>query len=123
MLSFAFQMKQKNLISFLLTGLFLLNLFTAHAVGFIGLVSGEKMSLVNPFCKKANPAHTNGHSDQIDYAVAHTIAIPAICTTVFDFKNPTFSIHFSEDNFKEYIFHDSLHSHLFSNRHYNPPQA
>jgi len=116
-------MKQKNLLAFLLTGLFLINLFAIPSIGILGLLSGEKMSVVNPFCKKLNHPSNSTETDMIDYAVAQTIGIPAICTTAFDFKNPTFTIHFSEDNFKEYIFKDSLHSHLFSDSFYIPPRV
>ena len=116
-------MKQKNHIAFLLTGLFLMNLFVLHSGGLIGLLSGEKIAVVNPFCKKSKFVKTSGDSAMIDYSVAQSLEIPAVCTTVIDFKNPSFSVVLAEDNFKNYIFNERPYSKLFSERYYIPPRV
>ena len=116
-------MKQKNLIAFLLTGLFLMNLFVLHSGGLMGLLSGEKVTVVNPFCKKSKFSNKNGDSATIDYSEAQSIEIPAVCTTVIDFKNPVFSVIPVEDNFKIYVFNERPYSKLFSERYYIPPRV
>jgi len=116
-------MKQKNLIAFLLTGLFLVNLFVAHSGNLLGLLSGEKITVVNPFCKKLKASNTNGDSATIDYASIQALQIPVICTTAIDLMNPSFSLILAEDNFKNYIFNDELYSELFSKQFYIPPRV
>lgn len=116
-------MKQKNLIAFLLMGLFLMNLFAFHSNGLLGLLSGEKITLVNPFCKKLNPSKTNRDSATIDFSTVQSMEIPAVCTTVIDFKNPSFSVIRAEDNFKIHIYNNVLHSKLISERYYIPPRV
>ncbi len=116
-------MKQKNLIAFLLTGLFLVNLFVANSGNLLGLLSGEKIAVVNPFCKKLKTSNTGGDTTLIEYQLAQALEIPVICTTVIDFKNPSFTLILAEDNFKNYIFNDELYSELFSKRFYIPPRV
>lgn len=116
-------MKQKNLIAFVLTGLFLVNLFVANSGNLLGLLSGEKITVVNPFCKKSKTSNTDGTATLIEYASVQALEIPVICTTAIDFKNASFSLILAEDNFKNYIFNDELYSELFSKRFYIPPRV
>ena len=116
-------MNQKNLISILFTGLFLLNLFSANAASLLQIVTGIEVSIVNPFCKRTGDSKSNDKSETIDYVTAHSIQIPAVCTSVFDFQNPTFTFLLAEDNFKDYAFTDSFRLDLFSKQFYTPPRA
>jgi len=116
-------MKQKRNIAVMLAGLFLMNLFAVHTLSALSLMSGEDISLVNPFCKKSNAANTENDFEFSTFAIDQTVEITAVCTTVFDFKSPTLIFFSVEDNFKEYTFSDSLHLNIFLDRHLLPPRV
>ena len=116
-------MNRKNFISFFLTGLFLMNLFSANATSLIQAWTGEEISIVNPFCKKTGDSKSNSKSEITDFETVQSIQISAVCTTAFDIKNPNFTVNFEEDNFKNHSFTDSFRSDLFSVNFYTPPRA
>ena len=100
-----------------------MNIFAANAASLLQIVTGEEVSIINPFCKKTRDSKSNSKSEIIDYASAQSIQIPAICTSVIDFKNPTFTIQIVEDNFKNYAFTNSFRLDLFTEQFYTPPKA
>lgn len=116
-------MNQKNFIALLLTGLFLMNLMAVHIGGLTQIFSEEKVAIFNPFCLKSNFINFGEDAEITTSAPQASIAIPAICSLHFDFKKPSFTILFAEDNFKTYVFSDKFQSNLFSVRYYLPPQA
>lgn len=116
-------MNRENIISFMLTGLFLMNIFSANAASLIEAWTGEEVSIINPFCKRTGDLKSNSKSEITDYATLQSIQISAICTTAFDFENPSFTIHFAEDNFEKHVFTDSFRLELFSTQFYTPPKA
>lgn len=116
-------MKQKRNIAGMLAGLFLMQLFAVHTLGVLSFLSGEDISLANPFCKKMNAANTENDFELTNFDIDQIIEITAVCTTVFDFRSPAFALFSVEDNFKEYTFSDSLHLNIFLDRHLLPPRA
>lgn len=112
----------KTIISILLTGLFMMNIFAANAAILLEVVTGEDITIINPFCQKTSDSKSNSESETIDYPTPSAVQIPAICTSVYDFKNPTFVIQLVEDNFEDYAFTDSFRSDLFSKQFYTPPK-
>jgi|SRR5690554_604514 len=116
-------MKQKRNIAMMLAGLFLMNIFSVHTLQALSFMSGEDISLVNPFCKKSNAANTENDLEFSTFAIDQIVEITAVCTTVFDFKSPALALFSVKDNFKEYTFSDSLHLNIFLDRHLLPPRA
>ena len=116
-------MKQKRVISFLLTGLFLINLFVLHSGGLVGLFTGDSVRVVNPFCKKSKAGKTGGNSETIEYASVQGLEIPVICTSVIDFKDTSFRIIVANENFRKYSFHNKPYSEICSDRDYIPPRV
>lgn len=104
-------------------GLFLIHLFVLHSGGFLGLVSGESITVVNPFCKKSKAQKTGDKSETVEYASIQGQEIPVICTSIIEFKNPSFAIIPAGDNFSQYLFHNKLYSKIFSDRDYMPPRV
>lgn len=117
-------MKQKQNIAVMLAGIFLMNLFAVHTLGAMSLVSNvDNFSIIKPFCVKSNAAHTTNDFEFTDFEIDQTVAITAVCTTVFNFKSPALAFFSVEDNFKEYNFSDSLHLNIFLDRHLLPPRV
>ncbi|WP_310992203.1 hypothetical protein [Aequorivita marina] len=100
-----------------------MNLLAFQSNGLLQVFSGNKVSIVNPFCEKSNTASNTGDEISIDLSSFHSLEIPVICTTVFDFKTTAFSMVFAEDNFKEYVFSNALHLNLFSEPLLLPPRV
>ena len=100
-----------------------MNLFVLNSGGLLGLLSGERITVVNPFCKKAKSSDSNGDSVLIEVLSTNTLAIPAVCTTVIDIQNPLFVVIPVEDNFSNYTFNQNPYSKLFSERYYIPPRV
>ena len=115
-------MNSKTLISILLTGLFMMNIFAANGAILLEAVTGENITIINPFCKKSSDSNTNSESESIEYPTAQAVQISVICTSVYDFENPTFVNQLVEDNFEVYAFTDSFRSDLFSRQFYTPPK-
>lgn len=100
-----------------------MNIFATNAASLLQIAIGEKVSIINPFCKKAGDSKSDSKSEIIDYASAESIQISAVCTSVFDFKNPSFISEIVEANFKNYVFANSLRLDLFTDQFYTPPKA
>lgn len=116
-------MNAKSLIVFFLTGLFLMNLMAAQSGALLQVLTGKEVTVVHPFCKKSKSNSTSGDSVKFDNSAANSFEIQAICTTVFDFKITSFSFTSAEDNFKDYVFSEILHSNLFAKRLDIPPRV
>lgn len=116
-------MNAKNLTAFFLVGLFLMNLVTFHSGGLLQVVSGKKVSVVYPFCEKSKGISNSDETLTLDHSTVNSLEIPVICTSVFDFKTTSFSFVLVEDNFKDYVFSDTLHLNLFSEPLYLPPRV
>lgn len=114
-------MNVKNLTAFFLAGLFLMNLLAFQSNGLLQILSGKKVTIVNPFCEKSNSSSNSDDVFSLDHPSVHSLEIPIICTTVFDFKTASFSFVLAQDNFKEYVFSDKLHLNLFSEPLLLPP--
>lgn len=116
-------MNLRNLIAFFLAGLFLMNLLAFHSGGLLQVFSGKEISIVHPFCEKSKSSSNSDNTLAMDHTTISSLEIPVICTTVFDFDAASFSFVFAEDNFKEYVFSDTLHLNLFSEPLYLPPKV
>lgn len=116
-------MKYRNFISYLLIGFFLINLMNAHSNVLLQIITGKQVSVVHPFCKKLKVNNGAKTSANIDYASAQLMEIPAICTTVFKFNDPSFTFFFTEDNFKTYTFSNKFHLNLYAEQFYIPPRV
>ena len=116
-------MNVKNLIAFLLTGLFLINLLAFQSNGLLKVLTGKEVTVVHPFCKKLKSGPTSGDTFLMDMSSISSLEIPVICTTVFDFKTTSFSFILVQDNFKHYVFSDALHLDLFSEPLLLPPRV
>lgn len=116
-------MNHKNIISLLLTGVFLMNIFAANATSLFKAVTGEDIAIVNPFCKKQRDSKTNSKSETADYPTAQAVEVSTPCTSVYYFENSTFAIREVEDNFETDVFTDSFRSDLFSKQLYIPPKS
>ena len=116
-------MKSKNLIVFFLTSLFMMNLMAAQSGALLQVLSGKKVTVVHPFCKKPKSNSKTCNSIKSDNTAVDSFQIQAICTTVFDFKTASFLFIAVEDNFKDYAFSESLYSNLFAERLEIPPRV
>ncbi|MGO3183549.1 MAG: hypothetical protein ACTIJ9_12040 [Aequorivita sp.] len=116
-------MNVKNLTAFFLAGLFLMNLLAFHSGGLLQVLTGKEVSIVHPFCEKSNSSSNSDDTLKMDHSALSSLEIPVICTTVFDFKTASFSFVLAEDNFKDYVFSDTLHLNLFSEPLYLPPRV
>lgn len=100
-----------------------MNIFIAQSQGLVNLLSGETITVINPFCKKLKAKKAHENSASIDYSMNHGMEIPVICTSVFHVENPSFSIISTKDNFKKYRFHKISYSEIYSERDYIPPRV
>lgn len=116
-------MKSKNLTAFFLAGLFLINLLAFQSNGLLQVLTGKEVTVVHPFCKKAKSLFTAEDSFTVDHSSVHSLEIPVICSSVFDLKTTSFSFVFAEDNFKEYVFSNTLHLNLISEPLFFPPRV
>lgn len=99
-----------------------MQLFSVHSLNILSLVSDD-IGFVNTFCKKANSGKSGNDLEFSTNTLGQTLEIAAVCTSVFNFQNPEFSFFSIEDNFKEYLFSDSLHLNIFLDRHLLPPRV
>ncbi len=115
-------MNTKNHIAFLLSGILLINLTLGQIPRFFEVLTGKEVTIVHPFCKKAknNAQHD---SFKVNKASSGSFILSAICTTVIDFKLVAVKFFTGVDNFKDYIFKDSMRKNLFAKRFYIPPRV
>lgn len=116
-------MNAKTLTAFFLMGLFLMNLLAFQSNGLLQILTGKEVTVVHPFCKKSKSASTSEDTISVNLSSASSLEIPVICTTVFDFRSISFSFVSVEDNFKDYVFSDTLHLNLFSEPLFLPPRV
>lgn len=116
-------MISKNLTAFFLMGIFLVNLLAFQSNGLLQVLTGKDVSLVHAFCKKSKNSFTSDDTITMDFSSVHSLEIPVICNSVFDLKTTSFSFVLAEDNFKEYVFSDTLHLNLFSEPLFFPPRV
>lgn len=116
-------MKYRNLISYLLIGVFLINLMSAHSNGPLQILTGNNVSVVHPFCKKVKSKKADTKSAKIDFANEKSVEIPALCINVFKIDNPSLTFIFTEDNFKTYTFSNKFHLNLYAEQFYIPPRV
>ena len=116
-------MNSKNLIAFVLAGLFLMNLTLSQSASLLEVLTGKEVTVVHPFCKKVISNANKTDSHKVDNSASSSYEISAICNTVFNFKTTSFTFFTVKDNFKEYVFEDALHINLFAERFYIPPRV
>jgi len=116
-------MNVKNFTTFFLTGLFLMNLLAFQSNGLLQVLTGKEVTVVHPFCKKSKSTSASDDTFTMDLSSVSSLEIPVICSSVIDFKKASFSFVLAEDNFKEYVFSDTLHLNLFSEPLFLPPKV
>ncbi|WP_026452439.1 hypothetical protein [Aequorivita capsosiphonis] len=116
-------MNTKNLTAFFLAGLFLMNLMAFQSGALLQILSGKKISVVHPFCENSKSTANSDATFSLDLSSVHSLEIPVICTSVFDFKTTALSFVLAKDNFKDYVFSDTLHLSLFTEPLYLPPRV
>lgn len=116
-------MQLQKTIAIIFTGLFLLNLSLSHSGSLLKVLMGKEVTVVHPFCKNAKNKTTETSAFKVDKSVSNSFEISAICTTVFNFNTTNFTFIAATDNFKEYLFKDSLLINLFADQFYIPPRV
>ena len=99
-----------------------MNLTLAHLGGLAQIFSEDSLAISNPFCQKLGILNL-GEDSQLSDDTSRGDFVSSSANGTFDFKKPSFSILFAEDNFEIYVFNDNLQSDLFAARFYIPPRV